>query len=115
MAQAVKRLYPDVKLAIGPAIDSGFYYDFDAAETFHDGGSRQDRGRDEENCEGRVPSERFTSPGPKALDKMRDEPYKAELINDLPEDAELSFLSARDFTDLCAGPPICPIPAGSRR
>ena len=113
MAQAVKRLYPDVKLAIGPAIDSGFYYDFDAAETF----TMEDLGKIEaemkKNCE-ESPSERFTLSRAEALDKMRDEPYKAELINDLPEDAELSFLSARDFTDLWPAP-ICPIPAGSRR
>ena len=104
MAQAVKRLYPDVKLAIGPAIDSGFYYDFDAAETF----TMEDLGKIEAEMKKIVkeslPLERFTLSRAEALDKMRDEPYKAELINDLPEDAELSFYQQGDFTDLCAGP-----------
>lgn len=104
MAQAVKRLYPDVKLAIGPAIDSGFYYDFDAAETF----TMEDLGKIESEMKKIVkeslPLERFTLSRAEALDKMRDEPYKVELINDLPEDAELSFYQQGDFTDLCAGP-----------
>lgn len=104
MAQAVKRLYPDVKLAIGPAIDSGFYYDFDAAETF----TMEDLGKIEAEMKKIVkeslPLERFTLSRAEALGKMRDEPYKAELINDLPEDAELSFYQQGDFTDLCAGP-----------
>ena len=77
MAQAVKRLYPDVKLAIGPAIDSGFYYDFDAAETF----TMEDLGKIEAEMKKIVkeslPLERFTLSRAEALDKMRDEPYKA--------------------------------------
>ena len=104
MAQAVKRLYPDVKLAIGPAIDAGFYYDFDAPETF----SMEDLGKIEAEmkkiAKEALPLERFTLSRDEALEKMQDEPYKVELINDLPEDAELSFYRQGDFTDLCAGP-----------
>ncbi len=104
MAQAVKRLYPDVKLAIGPAIDAGFYYDFDAPETF----SMEDLGKIEAEmkkiAKEALSLERFTLSRDEALEKMQDEPYKVELINDLPEDAELSFYRQGDFTDLCAGP-----------
>ncbi len=104
MAQAVKRLYPDVKLSIGPSIDNGFYYDFDAAETF----STEDFAAIEEEMKKitkqALPLERFTLPRSEALELMKDEPYKVELINDLPEDAELSFYKQGDFIDLCAGP-----------
>ena len=106
MAEAVKRLFPGVKLAIGPSIETGFYYDFDA-EPF----SREDLDAIEAEMkkilkEGRR-FERFTLPRKEAVKLMqdRDEPYKVELINDLPEDAELSFYKqGEDFTDLCAGP-----------
>lgn len=106
MAQAVKRLYPDVKLTIGPAIDDGFYYDFDASKPF----SQEDLGKIEAEMKAIVkealPLERFTLPRAEALDLMSEEPYKVELINDLPEDAELSFYKQGDYTDLCAGPHI---------
>ncbi|MBR6270803.1 MAG: threonine--tRNA ligase, partial [Lachnospiraceae bacterium] len=106
MAEAVKRLFPDVKLAIGPSIDTGFYYDFDA-EPF----SREDLDAIEAEMkkilkEGRRFT-RFTLPRAEALKLMEDrgEPYKVELINDLPEDAEISFYQqGEDFVDLCAGP-----------
>ena len=92
MAQAVKRLFPEAKIAIGPAIDEGFYYDFDVEKPFTD--------EDKEN----IPIERFSLPRNEALELMKDEPYKVELINDLPEGEEISFYKQGDFTDLCAGP-----------
>jgi len=104
MAQAVKRLYPNVKLAIGPAIDNGFYYDFDSEKTF----TPEDLQAIEEEMAKIIkedyPVERFTLPRDKALELMKDEPYKVELINDLPEDAEISFYRQGEFVDLCAGP-----------
>ena len=104
MAQAVKRLYPDVKLAIGPATDSGFYYDLDTAHPF----SQEDLGAIEAEMKKIVkeslPIERFTLSRAEALERMKDEPYKVELIEDLPADAELSFYQQGDFVDLCAGP-----------
>ncbi len=104
MAQAVKRLYPDVKLAIGPSIDSGFYYDFD-----HTGGfSPDDLGAIEAEMKKIIkealPIERFTLPRSEALQLMANEPYKVELIENLPEDSDISFYRQGDFTDLCAGP-----------
>ena len=106
LAQAVKRLYPETKLAIGPSIKDGFYYDFD-----RDGGFSE---TDLENIEAEMKKivkenlklERFTLDRKAALELMKDEPYKIELINDLPEDAELSFFKQGDYTDLCAGPHI---------
>ena len=104
MAQAVKRLWPDTKLAIGPAIDDGFYYDFDSAESFND----EDMVKIEEEMKKIIkedlPIERFSLPKDEALKLMADEPYKVELINDLPEGEEISFYKQGDFTDLCAGP-----------
>ncbi len=106
LAQAVKRLYPDAKLAIGPAIDAGFYYDFDTEHTF----TREDLDAIEKEmkkiAKENLKIERFELPRNEALELMRDEPYKTELINDLPEDEAISFYRQGDFTDLCAGPHV---------
>lgn len=106
LAQAVKRLYPDAKLAIGPAIDTGFYYDFDTEHTF----TREDLDAIEKEmkkiAKENLKIERFELPRNEALELMRDEPYKTELINDLPEDEAISFYRQGDFTDLCAGPHV---------
>ena len=105
MAQAVKRLFPEAKLAIGPATDEGFYYDFDrepfTAEEFA-AIEKEMKKIVKEN----LPIERFELPRAEALKLMEEagEPYKVELINDLPEDAVISFYKQGDFTDLCAGP-----------
>ncbi len=105
LAEAVKRLYPDAKLTIGPAIADGFYYDFDAAPF-----SREDLDELEKEMKKIIKEGkeivRFTLPRPEAIQLMEDrgEPYKVELIEDLPEDAELSFYQQGDFIDLCAGP-----------
>lgn len=106
MAQAVKRLYPDVKLAIGPAIDDGFYYDFDKAEAFSAEELADIEKEMKKIVKENIKIERFTLPRAEAIKLMEDagEPYKVELIQDLPEDAELSFYKQGDFTDLCAGP-----------
>ena len=106
LAQAVKRLFPDTKLAIGPAIDNGFYYDFDIDTPF----SREDL----DNLEAEMKKiakenlkiERFELPRNEALELMKDEPYKLELINDLPDGETISFYKQGDFTDLCAGPHV---------
>ena len=107
LAEAVKRLYPEAKLAIGPAIDDGFYYDFDVANPF----SREDLDALEAEMKKIIKEgnklERFELPRAEAIKFMeeRNEPYKVELINDLPEDAIISFYSQGEgFTDLCAGP-----------
>jgi threonyl-tRNA synthetase len=105
LAEAVKRLYPDAKLAIGPSIDTGFYYDFEA-EPF----SREDLDKLEAEMKKIIKEghklEKYTLPREEAIKKMeeRQEPYKVELIRDLPEDAQISFYSQGDFVDLCAGP-----------
>ena len=105
MAQAVKRLYPDAKCTIGPAIDEGFYYDFDMQSL-----TREDLDKIEAEMKKVVkenlPIKRFTLPRAEAIKFMQDrnEPYKVELIEDLPEDSELSFYEQGEFTDLCAGP-----------
>ena len=105
MAQAVKRLYPEAKLAIGPATDEGFYYDFDRKpftnEEFADI-EKEMKKIVKEN----LPIERYELPREEAIKFMKeqDEPYKVELIEDLPEDAVISFYKQGDFTDLCAGP-----------
>ncbi|MBP3462694.1 MAG: TGS domain-containing protein, partial [Tyzzerella sp.] len=106
MAQAVKRLYPDVKLAIGPAIDDGFYYDFDKAEAFSAEELADIEKEMKKIVKENIKIERFTLPRAEAIKLMEEagEPYKVELIEDLPEDAELSFYKQGDFTDLCAGP-----------
>ena len=106
LAQAVKRLWPEVKLAIGPAIDNGFYYDFDTDIPF----SPEDFPKIEAEMAKIVaenhPLERFELPREEAIKFMqeREEPYKVELINDLPEDAVISFYRQGEFVDLCAGP-----------
>ena len=106
MAQAVKRLFPNVKLAIGPAIDEGFYYDFDTEKTFND----EDKTKIEEEMKKIIkedlPIERFTLPREEAIKFMesKGEPYKVELIKDLPEGEQISFYKQGDFVDLCAGP-----------
>lgn len=103
MAQAVLRLYPDAKLAIGPAIDTGFYYDFDVKKPF----VAEDLIKIEKEMKRIVacnlPLERFTLERKEALELMKDEPYKRELIEDLPEDDTISFYKQGEFTDLCAG------------
>ena len=106
MAQAIKRLYKDVKLAIGPAIDSGYYYDFDAENRF----SEDDFSKIEEEMKKIIKEdltiERFELPRAEAIKLMKDlgEDYKVELIEDLPEDEVISFYKQGEFTDLCAGP-----------
>ncbi|MBP7401762.1 MAG: threonine--tRNA ligase [Clostridia bacterium] len=106
MAHAVKRLYPDAKLAIGPAIDNGFYYDFDCSHPFDPEDLRRIEDEMEKIVRERLPIERFELPREDAVRLMeeRGEPYKVELIRDLPEDAVLSFYRQGDFVDLCAGP-----------
>lgn len=106
LAQAVKRLYPGTKLAIGPAIDTGFYYDFDTEHSF----TRDDLDALEEEmkkiAKENLKIERFELPRDEALELMKDEPYKLELINDLPEGETISFYRQGEFTDLCAGPHV---------
>ena len=104
LAQAVKRLYPDVKLAIGPAIANGFYYDLDSPIAFTPEILTQIEGEMRKICKEKLKLERFELPRAEALELMKDEPYKVELINDLPEDAIISFYKQGEFTDLCAGP-----------
>ncbi len=104
MAQAVKRLYPDVKLAIGPSIDSGFYYDFDHTEGFSPDDLLAIEAEMKKIIKEALPIERFTLPRNEALQLMADEPYKCELIENLPDDSDISFYRQGDFTDLCAGP-----------
>jgi len=104
MAQAVKRLFPGVKLAIGPAIDTGFYYDFDLDKNFTPEDMTAIEQEMKKIIKEDIPIERFTLPRDKALELMKDEPYKVELIKELPEGEEISFYRQGDFTDLCAGP-----------
>lgn len=106
MAQAVKRLYPTTKLAIGPAIGTGFYYDFDSEHTF----TQEDLDAIEKEmkkiAKENLKIERFELPREEALELMKDEPYKQELIHDLPEGEVISFYKQGEFTDLCAGPHV---------
>ena len=106
MAQAVKRLWPEVQLAIGPAIDEGWYYDFDAPFTFGPEHLEQIEAQMKKICKERIRLERSEKPRAEAIAYMEEmnEPYKVELIQDLPEDAVISFYTQGDFTDLCAGP-----------
>ena len=106
LAQAVKRLYPDTKLAIGPAIDEGFYYDFDTEHTFTPEDLEALEKEMKKIAKENLKIERFELPRAEALELMKDEPYKVELINDLPEDATISFYKQGDFVDLCAGPHV---------
>ncbi|MBE5966427.1 MAG: threonine--tRNA ligase [Lachnospiraceae bacterium] len=105
LAQAVKRLYPNAKLAIGPSIDTGFYYDFDCEPFDRPALDALEKEMKKIIKEGEA-LERFTLPRGEAIQLMKDkeEPYKVELIEDLPEDAEISFYRQGDFVDLCAGP-----------
>ena len=106
LAQAMKRLHPEVKLAIGPAIENGFYYDFDTPRPFTPEDLTELEGEMRKICKEKVKLERFELPRAEALALMeeREEPYKVELINDLPEDAVISLYKQGEFTDLCAGP-----------
>lgn len=106
MAQAVKRLYPQVKLAIGPSIDSGWYYDFDADFSFTQEHLDAIEAEMKKICKEKLPLVRIEKPRAEAVAYMESlgEPYKVELINDLPEDAVISFYTQGEFTDLCAGP-----------
>ena len=105
LAQAVKRLYPEAKCAIGPSIEDGFYYDFDMEPLDREALDRIEKEMKKVVKEG-ASLERFTLPRDEAVKRMeeRQEPYKVELIRDLPEDAEISFYQQGDFIDLCAGP-----------
>ena len=106
LAQAVKRLYPEVKLAIGPSIDSGWYYDFDADFSFTQEHLDAIEAEMKKICKEKLPLVRSEKPRAEAVAYMESlgEPYKVELINDLPEDAVISFYTQGEFTDLCAGP-----------
>ena len=104
MAQAVMRLFPDTKFAIGPAIDEGFYYDFDSSAAFNDEDKEKIEAEMKKIIKEDLPIERFSLPKEEALKLMEGQPYKQELINDLPEGEEISFYKQGDFTDLCAGP-----------
>ena len=106
LAQAVKRLFPDVKLAIGPAIDTGFYYDFDTEHTFSPEDLEAIEAEMKKVVKENLKIERFELPKEEALELMKDEPYKTELINELPEGEVISFYKQGDFTDLCAGPHV---------
>ena len=106
LAQAMKRLHPEVKLAIGPAIENGFYYDFDTPEPFSETQLAELEAEMRKICKEKLKLERFELPREEALKFMEEkaEPYKVELINDLPADAHISFYKQGEFTDLCAGP-----------
>ena len=106
LAQAVKRLYPEVKLAIGPSIETGFYYDLDSPIAFTPEIMEKIEAEMRKICKEKLKLERFELPREEAIRFMeeREEPYKVELIHDLPEDAVISFYRQGEFTDLCAGP-----------
>ena len=106
LAQAVKRLYPQIKLAIGPSIDNGFYYDFDTDKPFSEEDLSNLEAEMKKIIKEDLAIERFTLPRDEAIKFMKDkqEDYKVELIEDLPEVEEISFYKQGDFTDLCAGP-----------
>ncbi len=106
LAQAVKRLFPDTKLAIGPAIDTGFYYDFDTEHTFTPEDLEEIEKEMKKIAKENLKIERFELSREEALEVMKDEPYKIELIYDLPEGEVISFYKQGDFTDLCAGPHV---------
>ena len=108
LAQAMKRLHPEVKLAIGPSIDNGFYYDFDTPTPFTEDQLAELEAEMRKICKEKLKLERFELPREEAVKFMEEkgEPYKVELINDLPEDAVISFYKQGEFTDLCAGPHV---------
>ena len=106
LAQAMKRLHPEVKLAIGPSIENGFYYDFDTPAPFTEAQLTELEAEMRKICKEKLKLERFELPRAEAIQFMKEkgEPYKVELIEDLPEDAHISFYKQGEFTDLCAGP-----------
>ncbi len=104
MAQAVLRLYPNTKLGIGPAIDTGFYYDFDTETPLTTDDLAKIEAEMKKIAKENLKIERFELPRDEALELMKDQPYKVELINDLPENETISFYKQGEFTDLCAGP-----------
>ena len=106
MAQAIKRLYPDTKLAIGPSIEDGFYYDIDRETPLVAEDLEKIEAEMKKIVKEDLPIKQYTMPRAEAIAyfKEKDEPYKVELIEDLPEDAVISFYSQGEFTDLCAGP-----------
>ena len=106
LAQAMKRLHPEVKLAIGPSIENGFYYDFDTPAPFTEAQLTELEAEMRKICKEKLKLERFELPRAEAIQFMeeKEESYKVELINDLPEDAVISFYKQGEFTDLCAGP-----------
>ena len=106
MAQAIKRLYPDTKLAIGPSVADGFYYDIDRETPLTSEDLEKIEAEMKKIVKENLAIERFTMPRAEAIEyfKEKDEPYKVELIEDLPEDSVISFYSQGEFTDLCAGP-----------
>ena len=106
MAQAIKRIKPETKLAIGPSIDKGFYYDFDVEKNFTDEDKEKIEAEMKKIIKENLPIERFTLTREEAIKFMeeKNEPYKVELIKDLPEGEEISFYKQGEFTDLCAGP-----------
>ncbi|WP_195501530.1 threonine--tRNA ligase [Coprococcus comes] len=106
MAQAIKRLYPDTKLAIGPSIEDGFYYDIDRETPLVTEDLEKIEAEMKKIVKEDLPIKQYTMPRAEAIAyfKEKDEPYKVELIEDLPEDAVISFYSQGEFTDLCAGP-----------
>ena len=108
LAQAVKRLWPEVKLAIGPSIDNGFYYDLDAPFAFTPDNLAEIEAEMRKICKEKLKLERFELPRAEAIKFMeeKEEPYKVELINDLPADAHISFYKQGEFVDLCAGPHV---------
>ena len=108
LAQAMKRLHPEVKLAIGPSIDNGFYYDFETPQPFTEDQLTELEAEMRKICKEKLKLERFELPRQEAIAFMEEkgEHYKVELINDLPEDAVISFYKQGEFTDLCAGPHV---------
>ena len=106
MAQAVQRLFPNAKFAIGPAIDDGFYYDFDVETPFTEDDKVNIEAEMKKIIKENLKIERFSLPRKEALELMKDQPYKQELIEELPEGEKISFYKQGDFTDLCAGPHV---------
>ena len=106
LAQAIKRLYPNTKLAIGPAIENGFYYDVDPETPFTEDVLPKLEAEMKKIANENLKIERFVLPKEQALELMKDEPYKTILINELPEGEEISFYKQGEFTDLCAGPHV---------
>lgn len=104
MAQAILRLYPEAKLAIGPAIEEGWYYDIDIDGTFTTESLKAIEKEMKSICKERLQIEKFVLPKEEALELMKNQPYKIELINGLSDGEEISFYKQGEFVDLCAGP-----------